>query len=161
MKGYTKFFRSTELESHHQIQFSVIPRAILFGGVLLSEWIQQRTHKRLFFNSFCGDLDYTRFCHIFPVNFTISILYLVKIFPTMLVISWAPFYQPFSPSVIFPSSYMSWPFPFFLFNNFYYILYIGLLFDSCWSPKIISSANLCDSLFSSNFVNVHFFLSIS
>ena len=31
MKGYSTLPRSPELEPHHQIQFSIIPRTILFG----------------------------------------------------------------------------------------------------------------------------------
>ena len=34
MKSYFTLLRAPEVESHHQIQFSVIPRTPLLGGVL-------------------------------------------------------------------------------------------------------------------------------
>ena len=36
MKGYFTLPRAPELESHHHIQFSVIPRISFFGGVTVS-----------------------------------------------------------------------------------------------------------------------------
>ena len=45
MKGYFILPKCPELELYHQMQFSIIPRTVLFGGLTLLQEIQSAYFK--------------------------------------------------------------------------------------------------------------------